>query len=70
MKGIIMEYADEQAAVYAAEEIQTWTTAVLIALAKGEIDIQALAKKEMVSRGMDKDGIWVGFERSKNEWEG
>ena len=70
VKHAIEKTMEEQAAIYAAEEIQTWTSAVLMAIANGEIDIKALARKEMVSRGMDKDGIWVGFQRAKTEWEG
>ena len=64
-----MEYTADQAATYAAEEIQTWDSAVLMAIVQGKIDIKAIARKELSQRGIDKDGIWVGFQRAKTEWE-
>lgn len=36
-------------------------TELLCRIAKGEIDIQALAMKQLRNRGLNIDGVWVGF---------
>ena len=36
-------------------------TELLVKAAKGEIDIKALAIKELKNRGLDINGKWVGF---------
>lgn len=47
-----------------ASILQTAHTALLVAAAAGKIDLNALAKAELGSRGMDLDGRWVGFGRA------
>lgn len=37
------------------------SNAILGMIAKGEINIQDLAKRTLESRGYDEDGNWVGF---------
>lgn len=37
-------------------------TALLSKIAKGEINAQDLAKRELENRGVDIDGRWVGFD--------
>jgi hypothetical protein len=44
--------------------IQTALTRVLAAAARGEIDLNQLAREELASRGQDENGVWVGFERA------
>ena len=44
--------------------IQTALTAVLAAAARGEIDLNRLARKELAARGLDLRGEWVGFARA------
>lgn len=44
--------------------IQTALTKVLAAAARGEIDLNQLARKELASRGLDDQGVWVGFARA------
>lgn len=36
-------------------------TAILVAIAKGEIDAKELAINQLNNRGLDIDGKWVGF---------
>jgi hypothetical protein len=36
----------------------------LSAAAKGELDLNRLAREELASRGLDKEGHWVGFDRA------
>ena len=44
--------------------IQIALTKVLAAAARGDIDLNRLAREELASRGLDKDGQWVGFDRA------
>ncbi len=44
--------------------MQTALSKVLAAAARGELDLNRLAREEMASRGLDPDGNWVGFERA------
>ena len=44
--------------------IQIALTKVLAAAARGELDLNRLAREELASRGLDAHGLWVGFERA------
>lgn len=48
-----------------AEQLQTWDIALLAAAAAGEVDLQALARRVLASRGLDGSGQWVGFKRAR-----
>jgi hypothetical protein len=37
---------------------------VLAAVARGELDLNQLARREMANRGLDQHGKWVGFEHA------
>jgi len=37
------------------------STSLLAAIVNGEIDAVELAKKELSNRGLNNDGLWVGF---------
>lgn len=50
------------------EHLQPLPTALLKAMAKGEVDAQAVAAQLMAGRGLDRDGRWVGFERAAVDW--
>ena len=45
--------------------IQIALTKVLAAAARGEFDLNQLAREELASRGLDNQGVWVGFDRAK-----
>jgi len=45
--------------------IQIALTKVLAAAARGEIDLNRLAREELAARGLDDKGVWVGFERAR-----
>lgn len=49
--------------------IQVATARVLSAVARGELDLNLLAREELASRGMNRDGVWVGFERARREFQ-
>mgnify|MGYP000113658104 FL=1 len=44
--------------------IQTALNKVLAAAARGELDLNNLARKELANRGLDKQGQWVGFDKA------
>jgi hypothetical protein len=45
--------------------IQIAPAKVLAAVARGEIDLNLIAREELVSRGLGVQGEWVGFERAR-----
>jgi len=45
--------------------IQIADTKVLAAVARGELDLNRLAREEIAARGLDKNGQWVGFDRAR-----
>lgn len=45
--------------------LQIALTKVLAAAARGEIDLNRLAREELAARGRDDKGVWVGFDRAK-----
>jgi hypothetical protein len=49
----------------AAAQIQTLDSETLAKAARGEIDLNELARRELASRGLDSQAKWVGFEKAK-----
>ena len=45
--------------------IQIALTKVLAAAARGEFDLNRLAREELAARGLDKKGEWVGFPQAR-----
>ena len=45
--------------------MQTALNKVLAAAARGEIDLNLVAKQTLAGRGLDLDGEWVGFKKAK-----
>lgn len=45
--------------------IQIAASKVLAAVARGEIDLNRIAREEMASRGLDQNGKWVGFDKAR-----
>lgn len=53
---------------YSVDELgfmQTAGAQLLAAVARGELDLNKIAKQELAARGLDYSGQWVGFERAK-----
>ncbi len=46
--------------------LQTALTKLLAAAARGEIDLNRLAREELANRGLDTKGQWVGFEAARD----
>ncbi len=46
--------------------IQIAEAKVLAAVARGEIDLNRIAREELANRGLGKNGEWVGFERARD----
>ena len=59
-----MSYTTHEFTVDELGFIQIALTKVLAAAARGDIDLNRLAREELASRGLDKDGQWVGFDRA------
>lgn len=49
----------------ATDYIQLALTSVLAAAARGEIDLNGLAKQELALRGLDSEGNWIGPENAR-----
>ena len=45
--------------------LQLATTAVLARIARGEVDLNTLARRELANRGCDDTGVWVGFQAAQ-----
>jgi hypothetical protein len=45
--------------------LQLVTTDVLAAIYRGEFDIKEFARRELMNRGRDEQGNWVGFAKSE-----
>ncbi|MBE0568746.1 MAG: hypothetical protein IH577_03600 [Deltaproteobacteria bacterium] len=45
--------------------IQIAETKVLAAIARGEIDLNRIAREELAARGLGLNGEWVGFQRAR-----
>ncbi len=45
--------------------IQIAAAKVLTAAARGELDLNRLAREELANRGLDQNGAWVGFEEAR-----
>ena len=43
----------------------TTNTELLVRVLKGEIDLMRLVKEQLVQRGVDENGFWVGFAEAK-----
>ncbi|MEI7431202.1 MAG: hypothetical protein WCL27_12170 [Betaproteobacteria bacterium] len=40
---------------------------ILAAVARGEVDLNRLAREVLANRGMNAQGVWVGFEKARDE---
>lgn len=45
--------------------LQLADTAVLAAVARGELDLNRLARETLAARGMDASGQWIGFDAAR-----
>lgn len=60
-----MPYTKGKFTINEIEFIQAATVKVLVAVCKEELDLNLLAREELANRGLDKDGIWVGFDKAR-----
>ena len=65
MKTNAMAYTTQQFTVDETGFIQIALTKVLAAVARGELDLNRLAREELAARGLDNKGVWVGFDAAK-----
>lgn len=57
------------AAADAYDQLQVWDLDTLAALARRELDLPAMARRELAARGVDGEGRWIGFEAAAAHWE-
>ncbi|MCX7144366.1 MAG: hypothetical protein NT123_25710 [Proteobacteria bacterium] len=60
-----MSYTSNEFTIDEVGFIQIAMTKVLAAVARGELDLNRLAREELAARGLNNKGVWVGFERAK-----
>ena len=60
-----MTYSTQQFTVDEVGFIQIAATKVLAAAARGELDLNLLAREELASRGLDANGVWIGFDKAR-----
>lgn len=48
--------------------IQTLPVSLLLAIAKGRIDVKALAAHQLANCGLGRKGEWVGFPKAEKIW--
>ena len=49
--------------------LNTIASELLIKIAKGEIDIQKLVRKQLSDRGIDDQRNWIGPDKARKFWE-
>ena len=59
-----MSYTTNEFTVDEVGFIQTAMAKVLAAAARGELDLNRLAREELAARGLDQNGAWVGFAKA------
>lgn len=47
-----------------AEHLQILDTRFLVAIHHGEVDVLMLVRQELMKRGLNGDGRWVGFAKA------
>ena len=47
-----------------SEQLQTFDTRFLLAIHQGDVDVVAIARRELALRGLDGSGRWVGFAKA------
>ncbi len=47
--------------------MQLADTDMLAAVARGEVDLNAMARQILANRGMDQNGRWIGFEAAREQ---
>ena len=65
MKTKAMTYTTQQFTVDETGFIQIAAIKVLAAVARGELDLNRLAKEELAARGLNDQGNWIGFDAAK-----
>ena len=65
MKTKAMACTTQQFTVDETGFIQIALTKVLAAVARGELDLNRLAKQELAARGLNDQGNWIGFDAAK-----
>lgn len=49
----------------ASEHLQTFPDDIIAAVARGDIDLNRLARETLASRGLDHNAKWIGFDAAR-----
>ena len=60
-----MAYSKGKFSLDEIEFIQNVPVRILVAAAQGEIDLNLIAREELAERGLDINGVWIGFQNSR-----
>ncbi|MBN8751340.1 MAG: hypothetical protein J0I65_28115 [Variovorax sp.] len=60
-----MKYTTSGFAVDEIEFLQHVPVRVLVAAARGKLDLNRLAREELAQRGLNQEGVWVGASRAE-----
>ena len=66
--GVMEKKSGYSAGPFSVDEIgfiQIAEAKVLAAVARGEIDLNRIAREELANRGLGLNGEWVGFEKAR-----
>ena len=47
--------------------IHSLPVSVLVAVLRGQVDLNRLAAEELTNRGYSRDGVWVGFRKARDQ---
>ena len=61
----LLDYSNKRAFTGRLRFIQIAAIKVLAAVARGELDLNRLAKEELAARGLNDQGNWIGFDAAK-----
>lgn len=65
-KGLVaMPYSKGRFTIDEIEFIQNATVKVLVAVSHRELDLNLIAQQELAQRGLNQNGVWVGFKRAR-----
>lgn len=60
-----MSYSKGRLTLDEIEFIQSAPVRALVSAARGELDLNLIAREELAVRGLDENGVWIGFERAR-----
>lgn len=60
-----MSYTKGQFTIDEIGFIQAATVRVLVAVNRGELNLNLIARQELALRGLDENGVWIGYTKAR-----